>query len=61
MKINKTNALHLWNQSFGNAEYVEDFHGNLMCRNAYGDKKYKIPTCTQHLIIKCLSQIVRDI
>ena len=49
MKINKTNALHLWNQSFGNAEYVEDFHGNLMCRNAYGDKKYKIPTCTQHL------------
>ena len=21
----------------------------------------KIPTCTQHLIIKCLSQIVRDI
>ena len=42
MKINKTNALHLWNQSFGNAEYVEDFHGNLMCRNAYGDKKYFI-------------------
>ena len=24
-------------------------------------KNYKIPTCTQHLIIKCLSQIVRDI
>ncbi len=42
MKITKTNALRLWNQHFGNARFAEDFHGNLMCRDAYGDSKYFI-------------------
>lgn len=37
MKINKYNALKLWNEYFGNCMFAEDFHGNLMCRDGYGD------------------------
>lgn len=42
MKINRTNAMQLWYDSFGDEEFAEDFHGNLMCRSAYGDPNYYI-------------------
>ena len=42
MKINKTNALRLWYERYGDSLYEEDFHGNLMCRDAYGDDDYYI-------------------
>ena len=42
MKITKANALHLWNQRYGNVQFAKDFHGNLMCRSAYGNDKYYI-------------------
>lgn len=42
MKITKTNALRLWTQHFGNKQFAKDFHGNLMCRSAYGDNKYYV-------------------
>lgn len=38
MKINKINALSLWDETYGNKELVKDFHGNYMLRDAYGDK-----------------------
>ncbi len=40
MKINRTNAMQLWDEFFGDVEFAEDFHGNLMCRSAYGDPDY---------------------
>lgn len=40
MKITKEKAMRLWNQCFGNSKYAEDFHGYLMCRDAYGDDEY---------------------
>lgn len=40
MKINRENALRLWEEYFGNVELAEDFHGNLMCKYAYSDKDY---------------------
>lgn len=42
MKINRTNALSIWADTYGDAEFAEDFHGNLMCRDAYGDSDYFI-------------------
>ena len=44
MKICKTNALRLWDEQFGNVRFAEDFHGNLMCRDAYGDEEF----CVNH-------------
>ena len=40
MKINRTNAMQLRDEFFGDVEFAEDFHGNLMCRSAYGDPDY---------------------
>ena len=40
MKITHSNALRLWEQRYGNAMFAEDFHGNLMYRDAYGDDEY---------------------
>ena len=40
MKINKKNALKLWEMCFGEKRFAEDFHGYLMCRDGYGDKDY---------------------
>jgi hypothetical protein len=40
MKINKKNALKLWESAYGNSRYAEDFHGNLMYREAYGNPDY---------------------
>lgn len=40
MKINKKNALRLWFEQYGDVLYAEDFHGNYMCRDGYGDEDY---------------------
>ncbi len=40
MKLNKTNALWLWEKHYGNRQFAEDFHGALMCRDAYGAPDY---------------------
>ena len=40
MKINRTNAFKVWNYYFGNNEYAEDFHGNYMCKSAFGKRNY---------------------
>lgn len=40
MKINKSNALRFWEECFGNKQFAEDFHGNLMCRDGYGNKNF---------------------
>ena len=42
MKICRKNALRLWEEYFGNSEFAEDFHGNLMCRDGYGDANFSI-------------------
>lgn len=42
MKICKKNALRLWKMCYGETMYAEDFHGNLMCRNGYGNPNYYI-------------------
>ena len=44
MKINRSTAMMLWEKQFGDAEFAEDFHGNLMRRSAYGDADY----CTRY-------------
>ena len=35
MKINKKNALKLWERYYGDARFAEAFHGFLMCRVCY--------------------------
>lgn len=40
MKLNKTNALLLWEKRYGNLQFAKDFHGYCMCRDAYGDPDY---------------------
>lgn len=40
MKINRENAFKLWERIYGKKKYARDFHGNLMCRDAYGDPDY---------------------
>ena len=42
MKINKTNALKLWEMCFGEQSFAEDFHGYLMCKDGYGNKDYYV-------------------
>lgn len=42
MKINRSNAMQLWQDTYGDREFAEDFHGNLMCRSAYGNPDYHI-------------------
>ena len=37
MKINKANALKLWEEYYGTALWAKDFHGNLMYKDAYGN------------------------
>lgn len=43
MRINRENALRLWDETFGNVRFAEDFHGNLMCRDAYSDPDFSVP------------------
>ena len=40
MKINKNNALRFWEHSYGNKQYATDFHGNLMCKDGYGNRNF---------------------
>ena len=42
MKINKYNALRFWEECYGNKQYAEDFHGNLMCKGGYGNKNFSV-------------------
>ena len=42
MKITRGNAMRFWEECYGNARYVEDFHGNLMCKEGYGDTEFYI-------------------
>jgi hypothetical protein len=42
MRLNKINALRIWDELFGKAKFAKDFHGNLMCRDGYGDKDFYI-------------------
>lgn len=42
MKITRNNALLLWEEDYGNQEYVEDFDGGLMYKYAYGQPEYYI-------------------
>ena len=42
MKINKKNALKLWERYYGDARFAEDFHGYLMCRDGYGNPDFFI-------------------
>lgn len=42
MKINKKNALKLWEMCFGEQRFAEDFHGYLMCKDGYGGMAWKI-------------------
>lgn len=41
MKINKYNALRFWEECYGSKQYAEDFHGNLMCKDGYGNNMLK--------------------
>ena len=42
MKINKYNALRFWEECYGNKQYAEDFHGNLMCKDGYGNNNFSV-------------------
>lgn len=40
MKINRTNALRIWEERYGHNQFAKDFHGNLMCKEGFGDPEY---------------------
>ena len=40
MKITRNNAMALWEGTYGNRSYAEDFDGGLMRKDAYGDAEY---------------------
>lgn len=42
MKICKETAMRLWEEHFGSTRFAEDFHGNLMCKDGYGDPAFFI-------------------
>ena len=42
MKINRKNAMRFWEEEFGDVRFAEDFHGNLMCKDGYGDPDYYV-------------------
>ncbi len=42
MRITRQNAIHLWEERYGMQRFVRDFHGNLMCKEGYGDPNYFI-------------------
>ena len=42
MKINKYNALRFWEECYGSKQYAEDFHGNLMCKDGYGNNNFSV-------------------
>lgn len=42
MKLTQQNALRIWAECYGDSEFAKDFHGNLMCRDAYGNSDFYI-------------------
>ncbi len=42
MKINRENALRLWDQRYGPVKTARDFHGRVMYREAYGDRDFTL-------------------
>ena len=42
MKISKYNALRFWEECYGSKQYAEDFHGNLMCKDGYGNNNFSV-------------------
>ena len=42
MRINRSNALRLWENHYGDRDFAEDFHGNLMYRDAIGKTNFCI-------------------
>lgn len=61
MKINKKNALLLWEEYFGNREYAEDFHGNLMCRDGLKDLKRNITTTISSSLAVSVSILIASV
>ena len=58
MRINKKNALRLWEMCFGDNNFAEDFHGYLMCREGYGDPDYYVCDGKERIYCGCLSDII---
>ncbi len=42
MKINRENAIKLWESIYGSKRFAEDFHGYLMCKDGYGDPEFYV-------------------
>lgn len=42
MRINKKTAMKIWEECFGNSQYANDFHGNFMCKDGYGNRDFYI-------------------
>lgn len=42
MRINKQNAMQLWEERYGSQAFANDFHGNLMYKYAFGNRDYCI-------------------
>lgn len=42
MRINRQNAIRLWEERYGFQHFAHDFHGNWMCKEGYGDPNYFI-------------------
>ena len=40
MEINRKTAFKVWESMYGDAQYAEDFHGNYMCKSAFGNRNY---------------------
>lgn len=51
MKINKYNALRFWEECYGSKQYAEDFHGNLMCKDGYGNNNFSVNYYGQKYIV----------
>ena len=58
MKINKKNALKLWERYYGDARFAEDFHGYLMCRDGYGNPDFFIKEDGEAISITFFQKIV---
>jgi len=51
MKINRKNALHLWEEHYGTSLWATDFDGGLMYKEAYGDDEVlALSNGFQHII-----------
>ncbi len=41
MRISRDAAMTIWRKRYGDALFASDFHGNLMYRDAYGDREWE--------------------